>query len=213
MANTKPIIVQESDEVKQRLIEIGLTPEIVREIAFEAHSARSDALPIDPSGTAGTSSYQFGVRTTRLNLLPLGWRMDRPGGIEATVNDDLNIQVCFQNVDIACRSQEPKSISDKGPSARELIKSGQFDLFNNTIDESPRLQGKSPTVWLICVSSIDDSFFAEVSCPLNFEGKQFEGFKERIFVIDESDSPELHKKSGDKDDDTIFDVDVPITKK
>jgi hypothetical protein len=88
--------------------------DIVTSIARKAAAAKAEALEIDPSSTPGTLAYINGVRAIRMDLLPLGWRLSRTGNVEATVNDKLGIQICFQNVDIACTEQNPQAISGKG---------------------------------------------------------------------------------------------------
>lgn len=209
-----PNIVSKPREVDVALHEIGLTPEIVREVAIAAASARAEALPIDPCSAPGTKAYHEGVRQTRLKLLPLGWRISRVGNVEATVNDDLGVQILFQNVDRACTAVDPCAISGKGPTARQLINCGQGDLFDSPRRSSkPSKLGNAPVVWLICVSSDDDSVQAEVSCPLEFEGDQFSGFSPRIFVVNDLLEAQPIRRGNEKDLDPGFDIDVQVTKK
>jgi hypothetical protein len=105
------IVVREEREVRRGLKAVGLTPLIVREVAIAAVSARAEALSVDPNGAPGLLSYIYGVRTIRLQLLPKGWRVDRSGNVEATVNDELGVQLFFQNVDRACAVIDPNAIS------------------------------------------------------------------------------------------------------
>lgn len=212
MSNASPlqVIVTVPRQVDQALRDVGLTREIVREVALAAAGGRADALAVDPSGTPGMLSYIRGVRTMRLKLLPLGWKVSREGHVESTVNHKLGIQLCFQNVDRACGDKDPQAISSKGSASRNLIKSGQMDLFD-TDDKSADGIGRTPTVWLICVSVNDDSVRAEVTCPKVFEGDQFEGFVRRLFVVDESIGPKPTRRS-DPDEGTLQ-LDVPVSKK
>src|SRR5579859_3173222 len=116
MSSSKPlpVIAKATWEVDQALRELGLTRDIVREIAVAAAGGRAEALAVDPCSTAGTLSYIYGVRTTRLKLLPLGWKEAREGNVEATVNHELGIQLVFQNVHHACGENDPEAISGKG---------------------------------------------------------------------------------------------------
>lgn len=211
MQNLSPSIVTVSWQVDQALLDIGLTREIVREIAFAAAGARADALSVDPSGTPGTLSYIHGVRTTRLKLMPHSWRESREGNVEATVNHTLGVQLFFQNVDRACGDNDPQAISGKGSASRKLIRSGQMELFDAVGPKADKT-GRLPTVWLICVSVDDDSVRAEVSCPDVFEGNQFEGFVQRLFVVDESIEPKPTSRK-DSDDDGELEIDIPVSKK
>lgn len=207
-----PVVVTIPWQVDQALRAIGLTREIVHEIAMAAAGARVDALSVDPSGTPGILSYIYGVRTTRLKLLPLGWRESREGNVEATVNDAMGVQFLFQNVDRACGDNDPQAISGKGSASRHLVRSGQMDMFD-VVDPRADQIGRRPTVWLICVSVDDDAVRAEVSCPDVFEGNQFEGFVRRLFVVDESDGPKPTLRKDSDDDDGELAMDIPVTKK
>lgn len=206
-------IVQDTQDVDTALSKIGLSRDIVVEVARSAAAARAESLPVDPSGTPGTLSYTHGVRALRLKLLQNGWRVSRQGNVESTVNDDVNVQLLFQNVDVACNLlKKPRAISRKGAASRELVLSGQYDLFDSYEDEYiNHIFGKVPTVWLICVSVDGFSVHAEVSCPKMFGGCQFEGFHQRLFVLSEEIDPtlDIYKDS----DDAHEDFDVEISKK
>lgn len=189
MIQQTPIVINEGFSIHQELRSLGLTVDIVTSIARKAAAAKAEALEIDPSSTPGTLAYINGVRATRMELLPLGWRLSRTGNVEATVNDKLGIQICFQNVDIACTGQTPQAISGKGAGSRKLIQSGQTELFDRKAPEAVDAIGSAPTVWVVCVSADSKRLRAEVSCPEAFEGNQFEGFSKRIWVVDEDLEP------------------------
>ena len=216
MLNRKHVIVNEESEVKSSLHTfVGLTPEIIQNIAMAASAARVDSLAVDPCNAPGIQAYIYGVRSIRLQLLPLGWRMSRVGNIESTINDELGIQLCFQNVDQACRDRYPQAISEKGSGSRKLIYDGrQSELFKNFSKSTSKKYGATPIVWVICVS-VDEknNICAEVSCPEIFDGKQYNGFSKRIFVVDESSDPKSkHVKKSDNDDDSA-DFEVRVSKK
>lgn len=210
MTNSK-LVITEQWQVKQELAALGLTPEIVKEIALTAAGARAEALPVDPCSAPGTQAYIYGVRAIRLQLLPRGWEISRVGNVESTVNHELGVQICFQNVDQACGLRDPEAISGKGSASRTLVQSGQAELFPRVEDGGKQMRGSRLKVWLICVSSDDTYVRAEVSCPEIFEGNQFEGFVKRLFVVDESFGPQPDKAV--KPDDNFPSLDVQVTKK
>lgn len=189
MLQPKPVVVNEGFQVRQELRALGLTPDIVRSIARKAAAAKAEALEIDPSSTPGTLAYIKGVRAIRMELMPRGWRMSRTGNVESTVNDERGIQICFQNVDVACTERHPQAISGKGAGSRKLIHDGQAELFDREAPEAVDAIGSAPTVWVVCVSVDSQRLRAEVSCPEAFEGNQFEGFSKRIWVVDEDLAP------------------------
>lgn len=189
MLQPKPLVINEDFQVRQELRALGLTVEIVTSIARKAAAAKAEALEIDPSSTPGTLAYIMGVRAIRMELMPKGWRLSRAGNVESTVNDELGIQLCFQNVDVACTEREPQAISGKGAGSRKLIQDGQTELFDREAPQAVDAVGSAPTVWTVCVSTDGKKLRAEVSCPEAFEGNQFEGFRKRIWVVDEDMEP------------------------
>lgn len=214
MINRKPTVVTEPREARHELRELGLTPEIIQGIAKAASAARTDSLPVDPCSAPGTQAYIHGVRSIRLQLLPLGWRMSRAGNVESTVNDELGIQLCFQNVDQACREKDPEAISGKGSGSRKLIHDGrQTELFVKNETTNTKNFGSTPTVWVVCVSTDAKNVCAEVSCPHTFEGEQFDGFSKRIFIVDEAIDPNPGKANKPDDGDDEADYEVRISKK
>lgn len=197
MQNRKLQVIQSPDEVSNALEKIGLTTEIVTYIGEAAKAARNEALPIDPVNAGGQLAYIYGVRAIRSTLLNQGWKPSREGNIEATVNHELGVQLWFQNVDKACQSSRiPRAISDKGSGSRDLIEA-QGELFDKADQKKPLQYGSIPTVWVVCVSSDDESIQVEVSRPSRITDKQYEGFEERIFVLDKRYEPEASVHDDD----------------
>ena len=213
MNQPKQRILRDGSSVREQLCALGLTPEIVGDVARMLAGAKAEALEVDPANSAGQRAYMMGVRAKRLMLLPLGWRLSRAGGVEATVNDSLAIQICYQSVDMACTEQQPKAISGKGAGSRKLIQNGQGELFERDGPLSPMPQGATPKVWVICVSTDLKKLRAEVSCPDAFEGDQFEGFSTRIFVVDEDLSSPRNGDTKPEDGGDAGDFEVRIAKK
>ncbi|HET8802923.1 MAG TPA: hypothetical protein VFN01_17275 [Marinobacter sp.] len=206
------IIVDDEISVKQDLAAIGLSTELIRKVAFAAAAGRAESLRVDPVSAPGQLAYIHGVRELRLGLEREGWRINRDGNVEATVNYDLGIQLFFQNVDRACGKRNPQAISKKGKASRDLVAAGQTDMFtelSHDVDEN--VHGAVPAVWIVCISSDSQSVRAEVSRPKRFEGSQFEDFHHRIFVLDENFEPEFEPSVSDSD--TFDDFDVNISRK
>lgn len=214
MINPQPVLVSDAWSVRQELRALGLTLEGVTEIARQAAAAKAEALAVDPCSTPGTLAYIYGVRATRLKLIPEGWRISRSGNVESTVNDDLGIQLVFQNVDLACDIRDPQAISGKGAGSRKLVEFGkQGELFERHDTPAAKSRGVVPTVWVLCVSTEGKKLRAEVSCPDAFEGNQFEGFSKRIFVVNEDLGPDLRQNIPLDDSGGSGEVEVRIVKK
>ena len=213
MLQPKPVVINEGFQIRQELRALGLTIDIVTSIARKAAAAKAEALEIDPSSTPGTLAYIKGVRAIRMELMPKGWRLNRTGNVESTVNDELGIQLCFQNVDVACAERHPQAISGKGAGSRKLIQDGQAELFDREAPEAVDAFDSAPTVWAVCVSTDGKKLRAEVSCPEAFEGNQFEGFSKRIWVVDEDLEPTPGHIDQPDDDSGPVEHEVRIAKK
>lgn len=188
----KPIVVSDEWEVRQELRTLGLSQEFVKKIAEAVASAKADTLRIDPANASGTQGYHFAIRNIRLMLIPEGWEVSRDENVESTVHHDLGVRLCYQNVYEACAAADPASISVKGEGARKLVRDGyhpQFEMFERESDPAKSSRGAVPVVWVLCVSTSNKRLRAEVSCPEEFEGNQFDGFSKRIFVVDEPLAP------------------------
>lgn len=212
MMKAIPPVVREEWQVNQALRELGLTRDIIRRIALAAAGARNEATPVDPSCSPGMLSYIHGVREMRLALLPVGWEMSRDGNVELTVNRAKGVQVCFQNVDLACANTDPEAISGKGAASRRLVNSGQaeFDFTGGEVAPIDSMVANL-TMWFICVSADEYSVRAEVSCPKGFEGNSFQGFWHRLFVMDESTDTDPVRDDADDSDD--LDLEIQVSKK
>lgn len=214
MINSQSIVVSDAWSVGQELRALGLTLEGITDIARQAAAAKAEALAVDPCSTPGTLAYIHGVRAIRLKLIPEGWRISRSGNVESTINDDLGIQLVFQNVDLACDTRDPQAISGKGAGSRKLVEFGkQGELFERHDTPATESLGVVPTVWVLCVSTEGKKLRAEVSCPDAFEGNQFEGFSKRIFVVNEDFGPNLSQNISLDDDGGSGEIEVRIAKK
>lgn len=216
------VVIDDPLSVEQEVSQLGLTLEIAQKVTRAASAARASALDVDVAFTPGMLSHIHGNRHLRLELTPRGWRPSRFNGVESVINDDLGIQIVFQNVDIACvLHHSPKAISGKGAGSRELVQRGlQSELWENPVNppkdpnQVENKKGTVPLVWMFCVSDDGKRLRGEISRPGNFEGDQFEFFSKRIFILDEdiNTEPTVSAKRMD-DDDSTFDFDVEVARK
>jgi hypothetical protein len=218
------VVISEPLNAEQELSELGMTLSIARKVARAASAGRASALDIDVAFTPGMLSHIHGNRHLRLQLLPQGWRKGRFNNVESVINDELGIQIVFQNVDMACeRSHSPLAISGKGAGSRQLVQAGlQKELWENPVNppmdanQASSRKGVTPLVWMFCVSNDGKRLRAELSKPHNFEGDQFEEFSKRIFVLDEESGTEPDvpvRPSSSNDGDSEFDVEVKVVRR
>lgn len=218
------VVVCEPFNAEEELSLLGLRSSIAQKVARAASAARASALEIDVAFAPGMLSHIHGNRHLRLELLPLGWRKGRFNNVESVINDDLGIQIIFQNVDLACDPEHsPQAISGKGAGSRQLVQNGlQSELWEKPINppsdatQANSMRGVTPSVWIFCVSHDGKRLRAEISKPGRFEGDQFENFSKRIFVLDEESGtdPEITiRPSAGGDGDTDFDIEVHVARK
>lgn len=218
-----PITVVTSPiDAEQEMAQFGLTLPVAQKVARAASAGRASALDIDVAFAPGMFSHIYGHRQLRRELLPRGWRLGRQNNVESVVNDELAIQIVFQNVDLACDlAHSPQAISGKGAGARKLVQDGlQGELWDKpTIGINPgqtvTRYGLAPSVWMFCVSDDGKRLRAELSKPENFEGNQFGRFSKRIFVLDEEigDHSENLVVPPSNDDDIGMDVEVEVVRR
>lgn len=218
------IVISEFLDVEQEMSHLGLDLSILQKVARAASAARASSLEVDVAFTPGMFSHIYGNRHLRLELMPKGWRKGRFNNVESVINDDLGIQIVFQNVDMACDcSHSPLAISSKGAGSRKLVQAGlQGQLWENPANptENPKKEtskrGVVPLVWMFCVSDDERRLRAELSKPNNFDGTQFEKFSKRIFILDEECGTEPNisiQPSSEADGDSDFDVEVKVVKR
>lgn len=218
------IVINDPLDVEQEMSQLGLKLSIAQKVARAASAARASALEIDVAFTPGMLSHIHGNRHLRLELMPQGWRKGRFNNVESVINDELGIQVIFQNVDLACDlGHSPQAISGKGAGSRKLVEAGlNGELWEKPVNSSTLQQeqvsnlGVIPSVWMFCVSNDGRHLRAELSKPFNFDGTQFEDFSKRIFLLNEecSTDPAISiKPSSDGDGDSEFDVEVKVVKR
>lgn len=204
-------VFEDDYEIEDQLVKFGITKQELREVAFNAASARNEATGLHPVNAPGTFAYHEGVRSMRLMFLQKqdGWEVDRLDGIEVILHKEKNLVVVFQNVDLACGIDSPKAISEKRISSKKLIANATSPLF-------PEISGKAHenrSVWYLCVSSNADEVKMELSRPDAIDEKgQFSVFSDRIFIVTEDD---ILPTNTPRDDEAfeVDDFDIQVTKK
>ncbi|QBC43838.1 hypothetical protein [Iodobacter fluviatilis] len=218
------IVISEHADTELKISHLGLTLSIAQKVARVASAAKASTLEIDVAFAPGMLAHIYGNRQLRLALLPLGWRLGRFNNVETVINDDLGVQIIFQNVDMACvPSHSPQAISSKGAGSRQLVQKGiQGELWDQpnlnpaAVESQNDKRGVTPSVWMFCVSDDGKRLRAELSKPNPFEGNQLESFSKRIFVLDEETGPQPDidiKSSSNGDDDEDFDIEVNVARK
>jgi len=187
-------------------------------VAHAAVLARNDATLFDPSNAAGQLAYIYGTRAVRGLLVPKGYEVSRQDNVEATYSRDRQLKVIYQNVDWASdTTRSPKAISGKGPASGRIIEQSAGFLFPEMEAEAQaalheRLTLEASQTWYFAVSADGDDVRAELSRPYPIVDAQFNGFAERIFILEPGDWSEFASLDFD-DGDSGQHFEINVTRK
>lgn len=127
MGLVETVIVRDAWDVDRRLEEFQLTKAGLLKVRNIAVAAGADATPFHPANAEGTLAYQHGTFALRNEFVGENWKVDRPNGVEAILNEKLNLSIVFANVDVACNDVlEPKPRSRKGSGAERVCEPNLF---------------------------------------------------------------------------------------
>lgn len=188
-----PLIYKEDWEIDARLPPFEVTRLELIEIARAVAGARADTVDNDPLSAEGQFAYIFGTRSTRALWRRKGWLLHRAENIESVRHPKLDWTVTYQSVDLAASLlHSPRAISGKGAGADRFIDAAQGELFAG--DEAQKIssfKAENAGAWFYCVSVDGDDVRAELSRPIRIGGGNFEGFVERIFIIQGGERPKF----------------------
>lgn len=203
-----PVLV-DSTLVSDRLAELGVFKEDLIQVIQAAVGARGNATPLHPKSAPGMLAYIEGTYRLRSELLSKGWvpYVSRDN-IESVFNETTNVKIVYQNAELAGHpSADPIPSSKKGAGSARAVAWGQGELF-------PELDGQVPpemlaAVWYLFVQANGLDVRAELSCPISVQADRFQGFRERILLVQEGewDTPNLI------DDEQQPEIEINVTRK
>jgi hypothetical protein len=197
MSRVETVVRREPWEVSARVAELQLTIEGLLRVRSIAIAASADATPFHPANAAGTFAYHHGTFALRNEYVGKIWRLERPDGVEAIVNEKLKIRVVFANVDFACDDElKPKPRSRKGAGAERVC---MGNLFGSLPDYAPA----QPEGWVTFYLMVDPRGAAELTRPV-VKNNTFTAWIERIYLSN-GDDLDLDGNRLLLDDDDIAD--------
>ncbi|CAA2105409.1 hypothetical protein MBUL_03178 [Methylobacterium bullatum] len=208
-------IIRDEWEVEQRLAELGTNKAEMIEIARKASAARADSTEDDPRSGGGLLSWIYGTRALRKTFRPKGWKRNSADNIPSVVNRETGIKFIFQNADSAADAlRDPKAISDKKKASERLVAAAQmsFDFPEAEREDEEFIDIPSTAFYYFVAMTDNGDLISELSSPRAIEGGQFNGFHERIFIINPGDVERIDVMD-DADDDQLPDFDVIVTSK
>ncbi|MDP2260798.1 MAG: hypothetical protein Q8J89_13895 [Caulobacter sp.] len=169
-------------EVVSRLEALGLSKAELLDIVRAAVGARRTSTGFHPASAGGLLSWIAGTAHLRRLYVPQGWEICRRENIESIFNPVAQIKVIFQNADHAGDPiGDPLATSKKGAGSARAVESGQYELFPS-IREQELAEINAPT-WCLFVYAEGKDVRAELSCPRAIVDEQYNGFHERILLV------------------------------
>lgn len=176
-------VLAEDHEIVPRLAQLGLRRDHLLDVVAAAVGGRRNATGLHPLSAGGLLSWIEGTGQLRRIFLPLGWEICRRDNIESIFHPELGIKVVFQNAERAGDPLfEPVATSKKGAGSARAIELGQYELWPE--DKAKEVAEVTATTWVLFVYANGDDVRAELSCPMAINEEQFDGFHERILLVE-----------------------------
>jgi hypothetical protein len=176
------IIHQEEIYIAPRLAQLGAPKSALLEVVRAAVGGRRNCTGYHPLSAGGLLSWIEGTAQLRRVFVPLGWEICRRDNIESVYNADAGIKIVFQNAERAGDPLfNPVAVSKKGAGSARAVQLGQYELFPE--DKEKEVAEITASTWVLFVYADGDDVRAELSCPIAINDEQFDGFHERILLV------------------------------
>jgi hypothetical protein len=203
-------VLAEDHVVVTRLTQLGLRRDYLLEVVRAAVGARRNATAFHPLSTGGQNSWSEGTAQLRRIFVPQGWEICRRDNIESIFHPEYGIKVIFQNAERAGDPlRDPAAVSRKGAGSARAIELGQYELWPD-LKRKEVAELTAPT-WVLFVFAEGDDVRAELSCPVAISEDQFDGFHERIILVEKGGWDSMEPVS-DADEPPV-EYDVSVTRK
>ena len=176
-------VLAEDHEVVPRLEQLGLRRDLLLDVVQAAVGARRSSTGFHPLSAGGQLSYIEGTGHLRRVFLPHGWEICRRDNIESIFHPELGLKVVFQNAERAGdRLFDPIAVSKKGAGSARAIELGQLDFWP---EETERAAAEiTAKTWVLFTFADGEDVRAELSCPVAINENHYDGFHERILIIE-----------------------------
>jgi hypothetical protein len=212
----KSKIIKEPLDVDAELHSMGLTRDGLVVAVRYAESERTLCTGNDPIGFPSYVVYARAARKLREIFVPRGWEKDDTYNQAAIKNIKAMIRVVPCNFDEGAGNEDatPANKSPKGETSRKksLCNRTRWLPFPEPFD-SAQLDDDGFKTWLLGIHIDDQSpTTAELSLPIEFDGKYFTRFGPRIILLDGTEPEPTPARKGESDD--AFEViDIAISRK
>ncbi|MEN3977198.1 hypothetical protein [Emcibacter sp. SYSU 3D8] len=175
-------VLAQEIEILPRLAHLGLSKAALLDVVRAAVGSRRNTTPFHPLSAGGQLSWIEGTAHLRRVFVPQGWEICRRDNIESIFNEAVGIKVIFQNADRAGDPlRDPIATSKKGAGSARAVELGQYDLFPE--DKAREDVEITAAPWVLFVYADGDDVRAELSCPIAINDERYDGFHERILLV------------------------------
>jgi len=203
-------VLAEDYEIVPRLAQLGLRRDLLLDVVEAAVGGRRNATGFHPLSAGGLLSWIQGTGQLRRIFLPRGWEVCRRDNIESIFNPEVGIKVVFQNADRAGDPVfDPIATSRKGAGSARAIELGQYELWPEVKERE--VVEVTATTWVLFVFADGDDVRAELSCPKAINDEHFDGFHERILLIEKGGWAKAIPVV--EDDEPPAEYEVPVSRK
>ncbi|UXC93003.1 MULTISPECIES: hypothetical protein [Sphingobium] len=200
-------VLAEDYEVIPRLAQLGLRRDFLFEVVAAAVGGRRSSTGFHPLSAGGLLSWIEGTAHMRRVFVPQGWEISRRDNIESIFHPTIGIKVVFQNAERAGDPLfDPIAVSKKGAGSARAIELGQFELWPE-VREQEVAEISAPT-WVLFVFADGEDVRAELSRPMAINRDQFDGFHERILLIEKGGWGATEPFIGEDEPPAEYDVTV-----
>jgi hypothetical protein len=202
-------VIAERFEVASRLERFDTNHDELLAIVELSVRARGDATPDDPASAAGWFAYSYGTRGLRNLFLAKGWELRRTDNIESVYNPNTGDKIVFQNAERAGDLlRDPIAISRKGPASARAVDLGQGELWPEI--RKAEVREIAAPHWYLFVQADGEDVRAELSFPKAIENEKFDGFDDRIILLQKGEWQGIDLNDNDEPN---LDFDVNVTRK
>lgn len=205
----KNFVRKEQADVNERLSQLGVTAEILRDAVSYGEMERSLCTGHDPFFFPGLLGWGRTVRALRDRLVHgRGWEARNRKGIDIVVSPDGSRAIAVANADEwTGRPEGAPRTNPKGNGTAVAVAGNQLSLFEDWPGEDDLTKQEPGSTWYLLIHSTDDEVRCELSLPTAMgDDSRIESWAERIILEPLRREPEVNTDAGPE-------VDVDVSRK
>ena len=183
------LVRQEPADVRQRLLELGLEEDPLRDVIRRGQLAFLNCTPNHPPQFPGLAAWAETVRALREYLVPLGWEHSNENNYALTIDPGGGVAIVVATGDDGTASPDatPSTHARKGPNTAEAVAENQLQFgFMDHYSAAPPSASRGPDrrmTWMLLIHRALSEVRGELSLPSSIgEDGHIDGWRERILL-------------------------------